>query len=65
MNLSGKTKPQLERILRRLRQRVFDCPVIEQRGLIHEVKRALADGWRDHGKKRADGSDYHWMYACE
>lgn len=56
-SMSEKRKSQLELLLRRLRQRAFDCERCA--ALIPAVKARLAPEWKSTVR------DYHWMYAAE
>lgn len=60
MKLSPKRIGELERLLRRLRERAFDSD--RACDLIPVVKRRLAETWQDRVTRN---TQRHWMYACE
>ena len=61
--LSQKRIEQLEQLLRRLRQNVFDPVKGDRCGLlIDKVKSRLIPSWNE---RYVSQNNYHWMYAAE
>ena len=60
MDYTPKRIRQLERLLRKLRERAFECQ--RAAAMIDVVKARLAETWAHRAHSR---NQYHWMYAAE
>jgi len=59
MKTSQKRQEELERLLRKLRRRAFDCDRCA--GMIHVVKRRLSETWETQAKALENKRMSNWM----